>query len=147
MQKLMYMKKKHDQTRCSSLKEVYNSVPCPNTLFLSPGSIYHTTWLGIFWKYKLCHQSLLIRQWTCHYPTLQAPAAHQGRHKPAQTVSTAQQDYPVFTDLGNSGNKRRTKLGPSLTLCQSKQSHASPACLYGQGQREALSGWHAFIGV
>lgn len=45
MQKLMYMKK-HDQTICSSLKEVYNSVPCPNTLFLSPGNIYHTTWLG-----------------------------------------------------------------------------------------------------
>lgn len=65
MQKLMYMKK-HDQTICSSLKEVYNSIPCPNTLFLSPGSIYHTTWLGwaayVFWKYKLCHQSFIVWQ-------------------------------------------------------------------------------------
>lgn len=59
--------KKHNQTTCSSLKKVCNSVPCHNTLFLSPGNIYHTTWLGlwaayVFWKYKLCHQSFMVWQ-------------------------------------------------------------------------------------
>lgn len=80
--------KKHDQTICSSLKKVCNSVPCPSTLFLSPGNIYHTTWLGwaayVFWKYKLCHQSFMVWQQTCNYTTQQALAVHQGRHSPTQ---------------------------------------------------------------